>query len=37
MSVTKDLSIDTIMRTSPVIPVLVIDDAAYARPLLRRW
>jgi len=31
--VTKDLSIDTIMRTSPVIPVLVIDDAAYARPI----
>ena len=30
---TKDLSIDTIMRTSPVIPVLVIDDAAYARPI----
>ncbi len=26
-------SIETIMRTSPVIPVLVIDDAATARPL----
>ncbi|HEY6916362.1 MAG TPA: bifunctional 4-hydroxy-2-oxoglutarate aldolase/2-dehydro-3-deoxy-phosphogluconate aldolase [Allosphingosinicella sp.] len=26
-------AIDTIMRTSPVIPVLVIDDAAYARPI----
>ena len=25
--------IETIMRTSPVIPVLVIDDAAYARPV----
>lgn len=27
------MSIETIMRTSPVIPVLVIDDAATARPL----
>lgn len=26
-------SIETIMRTSPVIPVLVIDDAAYASPM----
>src|SRR3546814_3215359 len=26
-------NIETIMRTSPVIPVLVIDDAATARPL----
>jgi 2-dehydro-3-deoxyphosphogluconate aldolase/(4S)-4-hydroxy-2-oxoglutarate aldolase len=26
-------SIDAIMRTSPVIPVLVIDDAAQARPI----
>ncbi len=25
--------IETIMRTSPVIPVLVIDDAAFARPI----
>ena len=25
--------IEIIMRTSPVIPVLVIDDAAYARPI----
>ncbi|QPQ53987.1 bifunctional 4-hydroxy-2-oxoglutarate aldolase/2-dehydro-3-deoxy-phosphogluconate aldolase [Allosphingosinicella flava] len=25
--------IDTIMRTSPVIPVLVIEDAAHARPI----
>lgn len=27
------MTIETIMRTSPVIPVLVIDDAATARPL----
>jgi 2-dehydro-3-deoxyphosphogluconate aldolase / (4S)-4-hydroxy-2-oxoglutarate aldolase len=27
------MKIETIMRTSPVIPVLVIDDAASARPL----
>ncbi len=27
------MSIETIMRTSPVIPVLVIEDAATARPL----
>ena len=26
-------SIETIMRISPVIPVLVIDDAAYAKPM----
>ena len=26
-------SIETIMRTAPVIPVLVIDDAAYAKPI----
>lgn len=26
-------AIETIMRTSPVIPVLVIDDAAHARPI----
>lgn len=26
-------AIETIMRTSPVIPVLVIEDAAYARPI----
>lgn len=26
-------SIDTIMRTSPVIPVLVIEDAAHAKPI----
>ncbi len=26
-------SIDTIMRTAPVIPVLVIDDPAHARPI----
>lgn len=26
-------SIETIMRTSPVIPVLVIDDAAFAKPI----
>lgn len=26
-------SIETIMRTAPVIPVLVIDDAAHARPM----
>ena len=26
-------AIDTIMRTSPVIPVLVIDDAVHARPI----
>ena len=25
--------IETIMRTAPVIPVLVIEDAAYARPI----
>lgn len=30
---TAHLDIQTIMRTSPVIPVLVIDDAATARPL----
>lgn len=27
------MNIETVMRTSPVIPVLVIDDAATARPL----
>lgn len=27
------MTIDDIMRTSPVIPVLVIDDAAHARPI----
>lgn len=27
------MNIDTIMRTAPVIPVLVIDDAAHARPI----
>jgi 2-dehydro-3-deoxyphosphogluconate aldolase / (4S)-4-hydroxy-2-oxoglutarate aldolase len=27
------MTIDTIMRTAPVIPVLVIDDAALARPI----
>jgi 2-dehydro-3-deoxyphosphogluconate aldolase / (4S)-4-hydroxy-2-oxoglutarate aldolase len=27
--------IETIMRTAPVIPVLVIDDAAYAQPVAR--
>jgi 2-dehydro-3-deoxyphosphogluconate aldolase / (4S)-4-hydroxy-2-oxoglutarate aldolase len=27
------MTIDTIMRTAPVIPVLVIDDAAHARPI----
>lgn len=27
------MTIDQIMRTAPVIPVLVIDDAAYARPI----
>lgn len=26
-------AIDTIMRTSPVIPVLVVDDVAHARPI----
>ncbi|UZK70042.1 bifunctional 4-hydroxy-2-oxoglutarate aldolase/2-dehydro-3-deoxy-phosphogluconate aldolase [Sphingomonas sp. S1-29] len=29
----NDVTIETIMRTSPVIPVLVIEDAATARPL----
>ncbi|MBU6207492.1 MAG: bifunctional 4-hydroxy-2-oxoglutarate aldolase/2-dehydro-3-deoxy-phosphogluconate aldolase [Alphaproteobacteria bacterium] len=28
-------AIDTIMRTSPVIPVLVIEDAAHAQPIAR--
>ncbi len=28
-------AIETIMRTSPVIPVLVIEDAAYARPIAK--
>jgi 2-dehydro-3-deoxyphosphogluconate aldolase/(4S)-4-hydroxy-2-oxoglutarate aldolase len=27
------MTIDAIMRTAPVIPVLVIEDAAYARPI----
>jgi 2-dehydro-3-deoxyphosphogluconate aldolase / (4S)-4-hydroxy-2-oxoglutarate aldolase len=27
------MTIDTIMRTAPVIPVLVIEDAAHARPI----
>ena len=26
-------AVETVMRTAPVIPVLVIDDAAYARPI----
>ena len=26
-------TIDTIMRTAPIIPVLVIEDAAFARPI----
>jgi len=30
---TSPLTIDQIMRTAPVIPVLVIEDAAYARPI----
>ena len=29
------ISIETIMRTSPVIPVLVIDNVAYAQPIAR--
>src|SRR3546814_3375005 len=30
-------NLETIMRTSPVIPVLVIEDAATARPLAEAW
>ena len=29
------MTIDTIMRTAPVIPVLVIDDAGHAQPIAR--